>query len=396
MELKNIQNTNDLRLNERYEILTPGGFQPFYGVRKVLKKEWFQITFSDGSLLKTSGKHVVELAGGRYCEVRNLGEGAIIKGFKNKVVVSLEFKQEPEWMYDIVDTPDHLYMVEGIVSHNCDFLASGDTVFEPEDMTYYEQTYQTDPVEKRGADGNMWIWEYPEYTRSYIIAADVARGDGTDFSAFHVIDVETAVQVAEYRGKVSPRDYGNILVGVAAEYNNALLVVENASIGWSTIEQIMARGYGNLYYGSNSTMDTAESYTSKLEHDKLTPGFTMSVRTRPLVIAKMCDYILQKATTIRSKRLLMEMRVFVWKNGKAQAQDKYNDDLIMSYATGLYVRDTALRLRQQGIDLSRAQLSSFGNLNKRTGAVVSSTSFMNNPYVIKNAYGQDEDISWVL
>ena len=40
---------------------------------------------------------------------------------------------------------------------------------------------------------------------------------------------------------------------------------------------------------------------------------------------------------------MQEMRVFVWKNGKAQAQDRYNDDLIMSCATALYVRDTALR-----------------------------------------------------
>lgn len=279
---------------------------------------------------------------------------------------------------------------------DCDFLASGDTVFEPEDMTYYEQTYQTDPVERRGTDGNLWVWEYPDYSRSYLISADVARGDGTDFSAFHVLDIETANQVAEYRGKLSPRDFGNVLVGIATEYNNALLVVENASIGWSTVEQILARGYSNLYYGTNSTTDTAESYTSKLEHDKLTPGFTMSARTRPLVIAKMCDYVLQKATVIKSKRLLMEMRVFVWKNGKAQAQDKYNDDLIMSYATGLYVRDTALRLRQQGIDLSRAQLSSFGNLNKRNGAVLRNCSFSQNPYIIKNPYGQDEDISWLL
>ena len=42
------------------------------------------------------------------------------------------------------------------------------------------------------------------------------------------------------------------------------------------------------------------------------------------------------------------MRVFVWKNGKPQAQTGYNDDLLISCATALYVRDTALRMRQQG------------------------------------------------
>ena len=37
---------------------------------------------------------------------------------------------------------------------DCDFLASGDTVFEPEDMMFYEQTYLKSPMERRGVDGN--------------------------------------------------------------------------------------------------------------------------------------------------------------------------------------------------------------------------------------------------
>ena len=90
------------------------------------------------------------------------------------------------------------------------------------------------------------------------------------------------------------------------------------------------------------------------------------------------------------------MRVFIWKNGKAQAQINYNDDLVMSFATGLYVRDTALRLRQQGIDLSRAQLSSFTNLNHKNKAIIQKVgNQQKNPYLIKTDHGE-EDISWLL
>ena len=56
-----------------------------------------------------------------------------------------------------------------------------------------------------------------------------------------------------------------MLVGVATEYNNALLVVENANIGWSTIEQIIEREYANLYYSSKSEQDTVETYMNKME-----------------------------------------------------------------------------------------------------------------------------------
>lgn len=74
------------------------------------------------------------------------------------------------------------------------------------------------------------------------------RGDGNDYSAFHVIDVENMEQVAEYKGKLDTKTYGNMLVSIATEYNDALLVVENANIGWAVIQQIIDRGYQNLYY----------------------------------------------------------------------------------------------------------------------------------------------------
>ena len=279
---------------------------------------------------------------------------------------------------------------------DCDFLASGDTVFEPDDMLYFEQTYQKEPLERRGVDGNLWVWEGVDYTKSYMVVADVARGDSTDYSAFHIFDIENAVQVAEYKGKLSPKDFGNVLVGIASEYNDALLVIENANIGWATIEQALEREYKNLYYSSTANMESVESYMHKFERDKLVPGFTMSSRTRPLVIAKMIEYIRDKSVTIQSKRLMSEMRVFVWKNGKAQAQDRYNDDLLMACATALYVRDTALRLRQQGMDLARAQLSSFNNLNARNQAVIKNVgSQQQNPYLTKTSHGE-EDIRWLF
>ena len=229
-----------------------------------------------------------------------------------------------------------------------------------------------------------------------MVVADVARGDATDYSACHVFDIETCTQVAEYKGKLSPKDFGNFLVGLASEYNEALLVCENANIGWATIEQLLEREYRNIYYSSTSNTESVESYMNKYERDKLVPGFTMSMRTRPLVIAKMIEYVREKSVIIQSKRLMSEMRVFVWKNGKAQAQVRYNDDLLIACATALYVRDTALKLRQQGMDLARAQLSSFNNLNSRNQAIVRTVgSQMDNPYLMKTN-GGDEDISWLI
>ena len=103
-------------------------------------------------------------------------------------------------------------------------------------------------MEKTGFDGNLWKWEYPNYTKSYMVVADVARGDSADFSACHVIDIEESSQVAEYKGKLDTKDFGNFLVSLSTEYNNALLVIENANIGWAVLQVLIDKGYENLYY----------------------------------------------------------------------------------------------------------------------------------------------------
>lgn len=393
---------SNINYNLRYEVLGKSGFQAFQGIRKVVKSFYYKITFESGQTLKASARHRFFLEDGTEIFAEKLKKDVKILARNGKldVVRKIEKVNEPCVMYDVVQSKDHTYYTGNSLSHNCDcnFLASGDTVFEFADLEFFEKTYMCDPVERRGEGGNYWIWERPDYSRSYLLSADVARGDGTDYSAFHVWDVETCAQVAEYKGRMTPKDYGAFLVAAATEYNNALLVCENANIGWASIEEILSRGYQNTYYSVSSggtKVETADSYASKMDKGKLVPGFTTSTRTRPLVVAKLYDYVHQRDCILRSKRLLTEMRTFIWKSGKAQAQEGLNDDVVMSAGIGLYVRDTALQLRQQGLELSRAQLTTFGDLNKKK-PVVYRPNYFNNPYEVSTGEGRTEDISWVL
>ena len=148
---------------------------------------------------------------------------------------------------------------------DCDFSTSGDIVFYPEYIEYYEKSYIKDPMERRGADQNLWVWESPDYTRDYVVVADVSRGDGKDYSACHVIDVSNNVQVAEYKGQLGTKEYGHLLVGIATEYNEAMLVIENANIGWATIQVAIDRNYPNLYYSQKSGEANARSYFEKYQ-----------------------------------------------------------------------------------------------------------------------------------
>jgi len=279
--------------------------------------------------------------------------------------------------------------------YDCDFLGSGNSVVEPDLLSFYEETFIQDPIERRFMGGDFWIWAYPDYSKQYIVCADVARGDSSDYSAFHVIDATTCEQVAEYKSQVDTRTYGNMLVSVAAEYNNALLVVENANIGWDVVNTIIEKGYEKLYYSPRAYGEmNIDKWMAKMDSDQTVPGFTTSAKTRPLVIAKMESYIREKVFTFHSKRLLEELRVFIWQNGKAQAQQGYNDDLVMALGIGLFTRDTSMKFFEQGLDLSRAMMSSI--TRTEYGSAPMLPSGQQNPYAMNDGRGGFEDASWIL
>ena len=244
---------------------------------------------------------------------------------------------------------------------DCDFLTSGTGVIDAVILERIRKNLCIDPIEKRGVDANMWVWEQPNYSKDYIVCADVGRGDSADYSAFHVIELETLTQVAEYKGRINTKDFGNMLVSVATEYNDALLIVENNNIGWATIQQIIDRDYPNLFYTSKDLqyVDVQHQVTNKhyREEKKMVAGFSTTSKTRPLIISKLEEFFREESVVVHSNRLVDELLTFVYINNRAEAMTGYNDDLVMSFAIGLWVRDTALRLRTQGIELTKKTLS---------------------------------------
>ena len=279
---------------------------------------------------------------------------------------------------------------------DCDFISSGHTVIDGNLLAEY-QSKCIEPIERRGYDGAYWIWEYPDYAKDYIVVADVARGDSSDWSTFHVFDVEDVRQVAEYKGKLPPNDFGNMLVTVATEWNNALLAIENANIGWAAIQPALDRSYPNLHYTYrddgyvDAEVQLRKNYDMQ-DKTKMVPGVTTSSRTRPLMISALEMYMREGTPVIRSKRLIQELFVFIWLNGKAQATTGYNDDLVMSFAIGLWLRDTALKLRQKGIDLNKQAMSQF---RKTDSVIYTGNPNQNDSWKWDTGFGS-ENLGWLL
>ena len=129
------------------------------------------------------------------------------------------------------------------------------------------------------------------------------------------------------------------------------------------------------------------------DKSQMVPGVSTTSRTRPLMISALEMYMREKTPIIRSRRLIQELLVFIWLNGKAQSQQGYNDDLVMSFAILLWLRDTALKLRQQGIDLNKRALSQF----QKTSPVIytGNNNGQNNGWNWNPGDG-DQDLTWLL
>jgi len=323
-------------------------------------------------------------------------EGSSADGLIRFHPISLPWYLHPDREQKWRDQQDEILGVRMAAQEcDCDFFSSGHTVIEADIIKYYEDKVK-EPRERRGIGGDLWIFEYPNYNKTYILAADVARGDGEDYSAFHLIDAASVEQVAEYKGKLDPASFANLLVSIATEYNTALIVVDNRNIGYATLQVIIDSGYKNLYYTYKSdpfldkNIHLRKGYDLKDKKD-MVPGYSIDVKTRPVMIAKLEQYFLEKAPIIYSKRFMNELIVFMWIDGKAQAQKGYNDDLIMAFAIALMVRDTSLKLLSIGVDLTK-------NMLKHTHRTIFKAGEQLNPYWEQSVgkKGQKESLKWLL
>jgi len=286
-----------------------------------------------------------------------------------------------------------------------DFLTSGESVVDPKILQWYKENMVKAPVLEEGIDRNLWVWEQPNYTKDYIVVADVARGDGTDYSACQVFEIDDMKQCAEYKGQLGTTDYGHFLIDLATKYNDAILVIENNNIGWATLQTVIDRGYKNLFYMSKDlqVVDVEHNVNNKYrtQDRSMVPGFSTTMKTKPLIIAKMEEYTREKLVKLHSNRLIDELFVYIYHNSKTEAMSGYNDDLVMSYALALWVRDTALRLQKDRNTQQWAMMDSMLKNNGKTPELSTGFQKGNSNHPDKNPYemevrGEKEDLTWLI
>jgi len=236
---------------------------------------------------------------------------------------------------------------------NCEFLGSGDNVFDSKDLEYIkENLIQEAPAKMMGNALSMWKEPVPGH--KYIMGVDVSRGDSEDFSSIQIVDFDEREQVLEYVGKIPPDALAEIAYKWGTLYNAFCVVDITGGMGITTVRKMQELGYKNFYVDGVDTTNVW-SYNPKAI-DKI-PGLNFNNK-RVQIIAAFEEYVRHRFK-IRSVRLYNEMNTFVYINGRPDHQKGQHDDLIMAISMAIYVGESSFQKLEKVTEKTKIMLESW-------------------------------------
>lgn len=222
--------------------------------------------------------------------------------------------------------------------HNVEFLGSSGTL-----IAGWKLKELVAQIPIRINDG-MYQYEIPILNRVYALVADVSRGRGMDYSAFHVIDITQMPyrQVAAFRSNmILATDYADVIHHVAKLYNEALVLVEINDIG----EQICDL----LYYDYEYT-NIVQTENSGQAGKKISQGFSgratdrgirTTVRVKNTGCAMLKILIEQNQLILNNEHTIDELKTFSRKLKTYEAEPGCHDDLAMGLVLFAWMTDQA-------------------------------------------------------
>lgn len=212
--------------------------------------------------------------------------------------------------------------------YGCSFLGSSNTLISSSKLNVLapEQPLEEDSEGLR-------VFNEPEKDKIYFLQADVCRGQGSDYSAFTVIDGTSAPYkiVASYRNNViSPFNFPNVIKKVGEKYNNAYVLVETNDIGG----QVSSILYNDLEY-ENVLMTRimgrkGQILSQGFAQGKSEMGLRTTAQTKKLGCAILKRLIEEDKILLNDERIITELTTFVSRSNTYKAEEGHNDDMVMT------------------------------------------------------------------
>ena len=208
----------------------------------------------------------------------------------------------------------------------CEFMGSSNTLIHPNKLgalVFHEPLHKADSVK---------IFKEPQPNHIYTIGVDTSRGIGNDYSAFIVIDCSIVPYqvVATFRNNtISPMLYPNVILQAARNYNNAFCIIEINDIG----QQVADILHHDLEYENIMTAQwrgrSGQIVNAGFGGGSQQLGVRTTKQLKRVGCATLKTIIENDKLEISDFDILQELTAFAVKGNSYQAEEGFNDDLVM-------------------------------------------------------------------
>jgi hypothetical protein len=212
------------------------------------------------------------------------------------------------------------------VEFECEFLGSVDTLIAPSKLRNF--VYDHPKTRNAGLD----VYVDPGENCDYVVTVDVARGVGSDYSAFVVVDVTQFPHrvVAKYRdNEIKPMMFPSVIYEVAKSYNNAFILCEVNDVG----DQVASILQYDLEY-QNILMCSMRGRAGQIvgqgfSGKKTQLGVKMSKTVKKVGCLNLKTMIEEDKLIFNDYEIMSELTTFIQKHNSFEAEEGCNDDLAM-------------------------------------------------------------------
>lgn len=320
--------------NKNYKIHSPEGFVDFLGVNKIVKDSYIHLKFNNGQELKCSEDHPLMTIDG-IVRAKNVSKKQCVdtKDGKGCFVTSKRTFRKKIELYDIVNSgTKHLYYSNDIVSHNCHFLGSSNTLVSGQKL---QTIYYRDAISEHD---HLKIYEYPvkedgdEIKKShlYCITVDPSEGRNLDSSAFSIFDIsETPYrQVAAYKNPGVPiMLLPTLIYNAARMYNDAYIIVEinnNPQVADQLHHELEYENLMKVFTGNKKPQQLSAGFARGIQL-----GLKMSPQVKRIGCSNLKTLIEGDKLIINDFDTYSELTTFVANKNSFAAEEGANDDLVM-------------------------------------------------------------------
>jgi hypothetical protein len=312
-------NLKHMKINNRFDILTPTGFQHFLGIKESIK-ETLKFIFDDLSDIVVTPDHRF-ISNEVEITANTLSVNDVICG---KIIVDI-IQNGIQTVYDPIEVLNgNAYISNDLVSHNCHFLGSANTLIDATTLG----SLSPKPFVYSTQDG-LDILEKPTPNHFYALVADTSEGVGGDFSAFVLIDITVYPfkLVAKYKNnKISPMLYPNVIHKVALEYNNAYVLIEinkSQEVAMILYDEYEYENMISVKRGTKGQVPVDGGYSKGLL------GVTTDKKVKRQGCQALKSLMEEKKLLIFDTDVIGEFTTFIEKNGSFAGDSGAHDDLVM-------------------------------------------------------------------